>query len=421
MATTTLPVLRHVSSDDALARRIADGDEIAFSILYQRYRVRIERYCRSIVRHDEDALDAAQNTLVKALIAIRAGRQAPTVVPWLFHIARNEAITVLRGRRPQSELFNSLPDCRHEPAREALVREELRATIDSVRALSDRSREALILREVGGLRYEQVAQALGLTPGAARQAVHEARRALAADRDGRDEDCAVIRTALGDRDGRRRNTRTVRAHLRGCGACRAWRDDHVTVTGRRLAALPGASVSTAGGVSSWLAGLLGGSTTAGTGAAVGGTIGVNVKVLASLAVLAVGVAPATEREIAKPLAAKRTAPAPVHHHHAQPAAVVSLAKPAAGAAAHVAPVVRSTAPRMHLVVVQRHVEERHVVVGRAAQHHDSQQQGGDDTQRPRHDARQQRDHQQGQRTEENGFDRPQRQQQRDAAPQQAPP
>src|SRR3954452_1608402 len=78
MATTTLPVLRHVSSDDALARRIADGDEIAFSVLYQRYRTRIERYIRSIVRHDEDALDAAQNTLVKALIAIRAGRQAPT-------------------------------------------------------------------------------------------------------------------------------------------------------------------------------------------------------------------------------------------------------------------------------------------------------------------------------------------------------
>ena len=294
MTTATMP-------DDALAARIADGDEVAFSILYQRYRVRIERYCRSIVRHDEDALDAAQNTLVKALIAIRAGRQAPTVVPWLFHIARNEAITVLRGRRPQSELGEWLPDLRRGPAAEAIAREELRATIDSVRALSDRSREALILREVAGMGYDELAAALGVTPGAARQAVHEARRSLLAERTGRDEECAVIRVALAERDGRRRNTRVVRAHLRGCDACRAWRADETAGAGRRLAALPGASA--AGGLSSWLAGLLGSSASGGV------AIGVNAKVLASLAVLAVGVAPSTERELPAPIAVPKPRPA----------------------------------------------------------------------------------------------------------------
>jgi RNA polymerase sigma factor (sigma-70 family) len=300
-----------------LARRIANGDELAFSVLYQRYRVRIERYCRSIVRHDEDALDAAQNTLVKALIAIRDGRQAPTIVPWLFHIARNEAITVLRGRRSQSELVETLPDPRHGPAGEAMMREELRATIDSVRALSDRSRDALILREVAGLRYDQVGQALDVTPGAARQAVHEARRALAADRMGRDEDCAVIRAALGDRDGRRRSTRTVRAHLRGCGACREWQADTTRISGRRFAALPG-QVSV-GGLPSWLAGLFG--TGATGGAVLTGSVGINIKVLTSLAVLAVGVAPATEREIARPVVAPR--------HEAAAAAKPAATNPAA--------------------------------------------------------------------------------------------
>ena len=347
MASTTLPLIVRPTSDDALARRIAEGDEAAFALLYQRYRSRIERYCRSIVHHDEDALDAAQNTLVKALVAIRAGRQAPTVVPWLFHIARNEAITVLRGRKPQSELLESLADHRGEPAGQAMLREELAATVESVRALSDRSREALILREVAGLRYDQVAAALGVSSGAARQAVHEARRSLLADREGRDEACDVIRAALEERDGRRRNTRTVRAHLRCCGACRAWRDDHMAITSRRLAFLPGAQVSAAGGLSSWLAGVLGSGATG--GAAVTG-LGINAKVLASVAVVALSVTPAAEHEIAKPI----THPAPAPVHHARRAAPAAVSHSAARPVAAVARPVQRVAVHRRDVVFTRH-------------------------------------------------------------------
>jgi RNA polymerase sigma factor (sigma-70 family) len=386
MASATLPLIVRPSSDDALARRIAEGDEAAFAILYQRYRTRIERYCRSIVRHDEDALDAAQNTLVKALVAIRAGRQAPTVVPWLFHIARNEAISVLRGRRPQSELLESLTDRRDEPAGQALLREELRATVDSVRALSDRSREALILREVAGLRYEQVADALGVSSGAARQAVHEARRTLLADRAGRDEACEVIRAALEERDGRRRNTRTVRAHLRSCGPCRAWRDDHAAIAGRRMLAVPGA----AGGLSSWLAGLLG---TGATGGATVAGIGVNAKVLASVAVVALSVTPAAEHALARPIVHV----APVHHaRHATahaPAAFHPAARPVAAVARSVE---RVAAARVHHRLFVHGVRPRAVQQPvRHPQRRDNGGQGTDyqqvrhrgDGQRPRDDGR----------------------------------
>jgi hypothetical protein len=52
-------------SDEALARRAGAGDADAFGVLYVRYAARLEAYCRSIVRHDEDARDAVQTAMTK--------------------------------------------------------------------------------------------------------------------------------------------------------------------------------------------------------------------------------------------------------------------------------------------------------------------------------------------------------------------
>ena len=290
MRNRLLSACRPTATDAHLARRAAAGDDDAFGQLYVRYQPRLEAYCRSIVRHDEDARDAVQNAMTKALVALRRDHPA-NVQGWLFRIAHNEAVSLLRRRRPTAELADVLHDARPGPAGDLLMREELRATLDNVRALPHNLQHPLLLRELAGLSYGQVAEVVGGTPAAARKAVFDARTALSADRAGRDEACAVIRQSLSEGDGRRRRARVVRSHLQSCQSCCAWESEQRQRRYHLASLLPAATAAgTAGG---WLAGLFGGGTTVAAG--VTGSLATNAKVAASLAVIAAGAAPVVER------------------------------------------------------------------------------------------------------------------------------
>ena len=210
-----------VAHDDDLARDPHARCAIAAQAAERsQYEPRLYASCRSIVRHEEDARDAVQNAMTKALVALRRDTSALNVQAWLFRIAHDESITPLR-RRPTSELPEAFCDRALDPSGDVLVREELRATLDGVRALPGRLQQPLLLRELAGMSYGQVAAVTGGTPASARKAVFEARSALSADRAGRDETCAAIREALSDGDGRRRRARIVRGHLRACAGCRS--------------------------------------------------------------------------------------------------------------------------------------------------------------------------------------------------------
>ena len=294
-----LSACRPSASDAFLARRAAAGDDDAFEKLYARYQPRLQAYCRSIVRHDEDARDAVQNAMTKALVALRRQDGTTNVGGWLFRIAHNEAISLLRRRRPTAELPDVMQDRQLGPAADFLLREELRATLAGVRALPPNLQHPLLLRELAGLSYGQVAEVVGGTPAAARKAVFDARTALSADRAGRDEACSVIRQSLSEGDGRRRRARLVRSHLQSCHAvasgsatqrqrrctsprcCRPRRR-------RRAAGSPACSAARR------------------VAAGVSGGLATNAKVAASLAVIAAGAVPVVERvERSQPAPAKR--------------------------------------------------------------------------------------------------------------------
>lgn len=290
--------LLRATGDDALARRASRGDEEAFGVLVSRYQVRLELYCRSILRNDEDARDATQNAVTKAWVALRGREQDLAVRAWLFRIAHNESISLIRRRRPTAELGEAVATlAAPAPAAALEVREELTAVLEGIRDLPVRARQALLLRELADLDYASVAQILGITTGGARQAVFEARTALQDDRAGRDEACAEIRRELSASDHRRRPTRKARGHLRGCSACRTWNQSQDTRR-EHLSLLPGAGLGAWG----WIAGLLGGAGagTAGAGAtttiSAGGFAG-SVKVLAGFAALTAGAAPVAVHEV----------------------------------------------------------------------------------------------------------------------------
>lgn len=319
--------LLRTTGDDALARRASSGDEEAFGVLFDRYQVRLELYCRSILRHDEDARDAAQNAMTKAFLALRGREQDVAVRAWLFRIAHNESISLMRRRRPTSELADDVAVRGDAPAEALELREELEQVLDGIRELPSRARQALLLRELADLDYASVGQVLGISPGGARQAVFEARTALQADRAGRDAPCAAIRRELSETDHRRRPARHVRGHLRGCDGCRTWSRAQDTRR-RRLSLLPDGAGLAGGSAWAWLGGVLG--LGAGTGAGGVVTIGagglaLNAKVAASLAALAAGSAPVAVHEVERRLHPERPAVTPVA---ASPSATVARDEPA---------------------------------------------------------------------------------------------
>jgi RNA polymerase sigma factor (sigma-70 family) len=163
--------------DERLARRVARGDAEAFAVLYERYHRPLLRYCLATLRHPEDADDALQAAMLKAYRSLARGMRDAPLRPWLYRIARNEALSILRRR--SKDLRASTDSAATASAfEEALGRERLAALVVEIASLPERQRSALLMREVQGLAYDEIAQALDTTRQAARQAVFEARAAL---------------------------------------------------------------------------------------------------------------------------------------------------------------------------------------------------------------------------------------------------
>jgi RNA polymerase sigma factor (sigma-70 family) len=208
--------------DERLARLVGSGNERAFTTLYDRYHQPLYRYCRSIVLDDDDARDALQSTLTSAFVALRRGRRDAPLRPWLFRIAHNEAISLIRRRANTSELTETPESSALSAADRADERARLALLVADLRELPDRQRGALLMRELSGLSHEEIAVALGTSVGTAKQAILEARRALLDFEEGRSMACEDVRRTVSDNDGRALRGRRVRAHLRECTACAAF-------------------------------------------------------------------------------------------------------------------------------------------------------------------------------------------------------
>ena len=210
--------------DERLARLAARGSQRAFAAVYERHHQALYRYCRSILRDDADAQDALQSTFTRALSAIKRGQRTAPLRPWLFRIAHNEAISVLRRRRRglgEESLAGAPPTVAVAASAEDQAGERARMAVllGDLAALPDRSRSALVMRELSGLSHEEIAVVLDTTPGAAKQAIFEARRGLLECAEGRAMACAEVCQAISDGDGRILRGRRVRAHLRDCASC----------------------------------------------------------------------------------------------------------------------------------------------------------------------------------------------------------
>jgi RNA polymerase sigma factor (sigma-70 family) len=155
-------------SDEQLLALLRHGSDRAFETLAARYRTRLQRYCWSMLRSDENAEDAVQDVLMSALRGLRADDRPILVRPWLYQVARNRCINELR--RAHRIRFEPLDDEHPHAAPTACEtlssREHLRHLLADVHALPGKQCAAIVLREFDGYAYKQIATAIDTTvPG----------------------------------------------------------------------------------------------------------------------------------------------------------------------------------------------------------------------------------------------------------------
>jgi RNA polymerase sigma factor (sigma-70 family) len=255
--------ISRVLSDERLTQRAVKGDKRALAAIFRRYHQSLYRYCLAIVGNPQDAQDALQNTMVKVLGALPGEERRIQLKPWLYRIAHNESIELLRRRRETRQLDPELAAAGPGLAEEATSRERLRRLISDLGELPERQRGALVMRELAGLDFAEIGIALGTSAAVARQTLYEARLSLRQMDEGREMSCETVTKALSDGDGRVTRRRDLRAHLRTCASCRRFREE-IGGRERDLAALSPLPAVAAAGL---LQGLLGGHGAAGGGLA----------------------------------------------------------------------------------------------------------------------------------------------------------
>jgi len=154
-----------------------------FLALVAEVRPELHRYCARMLGSVTDAEDVVQDTLARAFYALAGLEQMPELRPWLFRIAHNRAVDLLRSyEHRMSEPLQSVPDSSSEDEgpEAALAREQATAlAISRFSELAPPQRSAVILKDVLGHSVEEIAALLDLGVPAVKAALHRGRKRLA--------------------------------------------------------------------------------------------------------------------------------------------------------------------------------------------------------------------------------------------------
>jgi RNA polymerase sigma factor (sigma-70 family) len=169
-------VLR-TQSDDRLIRLTREGHDSAYEEIVRRYRSRLVRQAAAIVPPHR-AEDVVQESLARALPAMRANDTEIALGAWLATIVRNRSLNDLRDEHGPHEQLDDQYDGVPQPPTVAAQRQEIRDVVLAIGALPEQQRRALVGRELEGRSHEEIADELGITAGSARGLIYRARIAV---------------------------------------------------------------------------------------------------------------------------------------------------------------------------------------------------------------------------------------------------
>ena len=196
-------------------------------MIHDRYRQRLFAYVRQMLSTGsrQDAEDVMQDVFVRAYGALRADDREINLRAWLYRVAHNRCIDHLRRPTPPpAEIFEMSRKPLHDPIEEAQRREDLARLVEDVGRLPEQQRSALLMREIDGMSYADLASALDVTVPAVKSLLVRARVGLVEAAEARDADCCEIRDDLmASYDRGVKASGRARKHMRSCAGCREYR------------------------------------------------------------------------------------------------------------------------------------------------------------------------------------------------------
>ncbi len=180
------------SQEAEIVRRVLEGDADAFGAIVDEYQKNVYNLALRMTGNPEDAQDMSQEAFIKAFNSLASFRGDSKLSVWLYRIVSNVCLDFLRSRKRRQTVSLNMDDGEggtselEIPDLSAMPEEELnrRLTREAVRkgllSLPEDQREILLLREIEGLSYDEISQALGLEAGTVKSRILRARKRLCA-------------------------------------------------------------------------------------------------------------------------------------------------------------------------------------------------------------------------------------------------
>ena len=178
--------------DQELVERVQRGDKQAFGLLVEKYRRKLGRLLSRFIRDPAEVEDVVQEAFIKAYRALPNFRGESAFYTWLYRIGINTAknYLVAMGRRPQTQNEIEVEDAENfedgeelrvieTPETELMTKEIAKTVHESIEALPEDLRTAIVLREIEGLSYEEIAEIMNCPIGTVRSRIFRARESIA--------------------------------------------------------------------------------------------------------------------------------------------------------------------------------------------------------------------------------------------------
>src|SRR3954468_54766 len=214
----TLPGSRRLLTalgDDGLVEQVRRGNDAAFEVIFDCHHRGILSFCRHMLASVEEAEDAVQHTFIQAYDSMRRSSREIKLKAWLYAIARNRCLSVLRARREQAAELDDIPTAGLSDA--VQQRSELREMLADIQGLPEEQRAALVLSELGDLSHTEIAAVVGCEASKVKSLVFQARSSLIETRNARAIPCHEIREQLATASGGAPGRGPLRRPVKPCG------------------------------------------------------------------------------------------------------------------------------------------------------------------------------------------------------------
>jgi RNA polymerase sigma-70 factor (ECF subfamily) len=178
-------------TDNELITGIKNGDQLAFKLLVEKYQQSIIRTCLGLLQDYDDAQDIAQEVFVEVFQSIQKFRSDSSIATWLYRIAVNKSINLLKKNRRKrwvmnfesfisgKQLSETLPAGKQSiPENQMILAEELRLLRDAISNLPDNQRIAFTLHKYEELPYKQIAEVMDVSLSSVESLIFRAKSGL---------------------------------------------------------------------------------------------------------------------------------------------------------------------------------------------------------------------------------------------------